>query len=412
MARGRPGKQAGWRRAAVEAPALPALRRPWYKNGVENDPVELLRALVSIDSVNPDLVPGARGEGEIGRFVADWLRARALEVHVEDTARPGRPNVVAVARGSGGGRSLLLNSHMDTVGVTGMKDPFGSLQSGGRLYGRGAMDTKAALAAFMSAAADAVPLGLPGDLILTAVVDEEYASVGTEAVVKRWKADAAIVGEPTGLEIVTAHKGFAWFEIETRGVAAHGSRPDVGVDAISKMGKVLVEIEQAAARLMKSRPHRILGPGSMHASLIQGGQELSSYPAVCRLGIERRTLPGENLDAIEAELREAIAKIGRTDPAFTATLRRVFTREPLEVPWSEPVVETLKKAVATVTGAAPVLAGMGAWMDSALLSAAGIPTVIFGPRGDGLHGETEWVDLESLAACRNVILEAIRSFCR
>jgi acetylornithine deacetylase len=378
---------------------------------VKNDPLELLKALVSIDSVNPDLVPGARGEGEIARYAADWLRARALEVNVEDTGRPGRPNVVAVARGSGGGRSLILNSHMDTVGVAGMKDPFRPIVREGRLYGRGAMDTKAALAAFMTVAADAGKLGLRGDVILTAVMDEEYASAGTEAVVKKWKADAAIVGEPTGLEIVTAHKGFAWFEIETHGTAAHGSRPDVGVDAISKMGKVLVEIEAAAARLMKSRPHRTLGPGSMHASLIQGGQELSSYPALCQLGIERRTLPGEDVDKIEAELRDILEEIGRTDPAFTATLRRVFARNPLEVPWSEPIVETLKKAVTAVTGATAILSGMGGWMDSALLSAAGIPAVIFGPRGEGLHGEIEWVDLASLTACREITLAAIKEFC-
>jgi acetylornithine deacetylase len=378
---------------------------------VKNDPFELLRELVSIDSVNPDLVPGARGEGEIARFAEAWLRERALEVHVEDSGRPGRPNVVAVARGSGGGRSLILNSHMDTVGVAGMRDPFQPVQRGGRLYGRGAMDTKAALSAFMAVTADAQGLALRGDVILTAVADEEFASAGTEAVVRKWKADAAIVGEPTGLEIVTAHKGFAWFEIETHGTAAHGSRPDVGVDAISKMGKVLVQIEDAAARLMKSPSHRILGPGSMHASLIQGGQELSSYPALCRLGIERRTLPGEDLDTVEAELKGILMKIGKADPTFSATLRRVFTRDPLEVSWSEPVVDALKRAVTGVTGDTAILSGMGAWMDSALLSAAGIPAVIFGPRGEGLHGETEWVDLASVAACREITLAAVRDFC-
>ena len=379
---------------------------------MENDLLELLEALLSIDSVNPDLVPGARGEGEIAGFVAEWLRARGLEVHVEDTARPGRPNVVAVARGTGGGRSLILNSHMDTVGVAGMQEPFRPVVRDGRLYGRGAIDTKAALAAFMAVTADAARLGLRGDLILTAVVDEEYASAGTEAVVKKWKADAAIVGEPTGLEIVTAHKGFAWFEIETRGVAAHGSRPDLGVDAIAKMGKVLVEIEEAAARLMKSRSHRMLGHASLHASLITGGQELSSYPALCRLGIERRTLPGEDFDEIEAELRALLEKIRRADPSFSATLRRAFTRDPLEVPWSEPVVDTLKRAVAAKTGAPAILSGMGGWMDSALLSAAGIPTVIFGPRGEGLHAETEWVDLASAVACREIVLAAVKDFCR
>jgi acetylornithine deacetylase len=379
---------------------------------MKGDCVGLLTRLVSIDSVNPDLVPGARGEGEIAAFVADWLRARGLEVHVEDSGRNGRPNVVAVSRGTGGGRSLMLNAHMDTVGVAGMESPFQATVRDGRLFGRGAMDTKAALAAFMVALAEARDRSLRGDVILTAVVDEEYASAGTEAVVKSWKADAAIVGEPTGLQIVTAHKGFAWFEIETRGVAAHGSRPDVGVDAIAKMGKVLVAIGEMADQLFTSRGHRVLGPGSIHASLIQGGQELSSYPASCRLGIERRTTPGESVDAIEKDLQERLDRIRATDRAFDATLRRVFTREPFEARDGEQIVETAKRQVQSITKAAPVLTGMGAWMDSALLAAAGIPPVVLGPEGRGLHGEVEWVDLESVRACSAIALAMIEDFCR
>jgi len=379
---------------------------------VKNDCVELLGGLVAIDSVNPDLVPGAKGEGEIAAFVADWLGRRGLEVHVEDSGRMDRPNVVAVARGTGGGRSLMLNAHMDTVGVAGMQGPFQPAIRDGRLYGRGAMDTKAALAAFMVALAEAKELPLRGDAILTAVVDEEYASAGTEAVVKKWKADAAVVGEPTGLQIVTAHKGFVWFEIETHGVAAHGSRPDIGVDAIAKMGRVLVAIGELANRLLKSRAHAILGPGSIHASLIQGGQELSSYPASCRLGIERRTIPNESIDAIENDLRLRLDRIAREDPGFKATLRRLFTREPYEARGDAPIVELAKCHVEAVTKEAPVLSGMSAWMDSALIAAAGIPAVILGPYGMGLHGETEWVDLESVRACSAVALGMIEDFCR
>jgi acetylornithine deacetylase len=378
---------------------------------VKNDCVELLAALVSIDSVNPDLVPGAKGEGEIAAFVADWLGRRGLEVHVEDSGRNGRPNVVAVARGAGGGRSLMLNAHMDTVGVSGMQSPFLPEIRDGRLFGRGAMDTKAALAAFMVALAEAREMPLRGDALLTAVVDEEYASAGTEAVVKKWKADAAVVGEPTGLQIVTAHKGFVWFEVETRGVAAHGSRPDVGVDAIAKMGKVLVAIDEMAEGLLKSRAHVILGPGSIHASLIQGGQELSSYPASCRLGIERRTIPEESIDSIENELRLTLDRIAREDSGFTATLRRLFSREPFEARRDEPVVELAKRHVEAVTKKPAVLSGMSAWMDSALITAAGIPAVIFGPYGTGLHGETEWVDLESVRACSAVAVGMIEDFC-
>ncbi len=371
----------------------------------------LLAELVSIDSVNPDLVPGARGEGEIGVFVAGWLRTRGLDVHVDQTGREGRPNVVAVARGTGGGRSLMLNAHMDTVGVAGMTGPFRPVVRGGRLHGRGSMDTKAALAAFMSATAGAAERGLRGDVILTAVVDEEYASAGTEAVVRKWKADAAIVGEPSGLQIVAEHKGFIWFEIETFGVAAHGSLPGIGVDAIAKMGRVLAGIDAMAARLSSAPGHATLGPGSIHASLIQGGQELSSYPASCRVGIERRTIPGEMPDAIEAELRAMLASIGGEDPRFRCTLKRLFAREPMEARKDSPIVLALARSVKRVTGAEPVFSGMSGWLDSALLSAAGIPTVVLGPAGEGLHGADEWVDLASVQSCRDIIGRTIEEFC-
>ncbi|MGA2976769.1 MAG: ArgE/DapE family deacylase [Spirochaetia bacterium] len=372
----------------------------------------LLSKLVSIDSVNPDLVPGARGEGEIAACVAEWLRERGLEVHVEESGKPGRPNVVAIARGAGGGKALMLNAHMDTVGTAGMKAPFSAEIRGGRLYGRGAIDTKAALAAFMSATADARQAGLRGDVILTAVVDEEYASAGTEAIVKKWPADAAIVGEPTGLDIVTEHKGFAWFEIETKGVAAHGSLPKKGVDAIVKMGKVLAAIDEMSERLSAGAPHRTLGTGSIHASLIQGGQELSSYPGSCRLSIERRTIPGENVAEIEKELRAVLNQLARNDPDFKATLRMTFSRESLETSRDSHIAVVLSRQIKSITGRDAVFSGMSGWLDSALLAAAGIPTVVLGPGGEGLHGETEWVDLESLHLCREIVLTAIKDFCR
>jgi acetylornithine deacetylase len=301
---------------------------------------------------------------------------------------------------------------MDTVGVAGMRRPFQPEVRGGRLYGRGAMDTKGALAAFMSAAAAARGMALRGDVIVTAVADEEYASAGTEAVVREWKADAAIVGEPTGLEIVTEHKGFAWFEIEITGVAAHGSLPDAGVDAIVKMGRVLVALDEAAAALRRGPAHRSLGTGSMHASLIRGGQELSSYPGSCVLGIERRTIPGEDVDEIERGLRAILDRLSREDPALKARLSRTFVRYPLEAPRDAPIVMELARHVRAVTGHEAVFAGMSGWLDSALLSAAGIPTVVLGPVGEGLHGATEWVDLASVRACRDIITATIGAFCR
>ena len=376
-----------------------------------SETTELLRQLVAIDSVNPDLVPGGAGERNIARFVAEWLKRAGLEVIVDEVA-PGRPNVVGIARGSGGGRSLLLNAHMDTVGVTGMQRPHDPFIENNRLYGRGAYDMKGGLAAIMMAGAAARRRGLRGDVIVTAVVDEEFASIGTEAIVRRWRADAAIVTEPTELDICTAHKGFAWFTINTKGVAAHGSRPDLGVDAIVKMGKVLVGLEELDLALRSASPHRLLGTGSVHASLIEGGQELSSYPERCTLGIERRTIPGENTRRIEAELPAIFARIAAHDPTFQASVTTGLTREPFEVSLQEPVAQTLLRQARRRLGREIAEVGGTGWMDSALLAAAGIPTVIFGPGGAGAHAVVEWSDLTQVEQCAEILAAVAEDFCQ
>lgn len=229
--------------------------------------IELLRQLVAIDSINPDLVPGGAGEEKIARFIADWFERAGFEV-VWDEPAPGRPNVIGIVRGTGGGRSLLLNAHMDTVGIVSMDRPHDPFIQDKRLYGRGAYDMKGGLAAIMAAGVTAKKSALRGDVIITAVADEEFASIGTASIIKNWTADAAIVTEPTELNICTAHKGFVWLDIETEGIAAHGSRPDLGVDAIVKMGKVLLGIEELDSFLRSTPSHRLLESGSVHASLI------------------------------------------------------------------------------------------------------------------------------------------------
>src|SRR5438093_1735124 len=258
--------------------------------------VELVCELVAIDSVNPSLVPGGVGEGEVAALIANWSGAAGLEVEViEET--PGRPSVLARARGAGGGRSLMLCGHIDTVGVDGMRDPHRPLVDGDRLYGRGTYDMKAGVAAALIAAWDAVRLGLAGDVVVAAVADEEHASLGIQEVLRAFRPDAAIVTEPTELAVVVAHRGFVWSEVEVTGRASHGSRPRLGIDAIAKIGRVLTELE-ALDTALAARTHRLLGHGSVHASMIRGGTELSTYPAHCVLGLERRTLPGETAAAI------------------------------------------------------------------------------------------------------------------
>jgi acetylornithine deacetylase len=354
--------------------------------------VELASRLVAIDSVNPALVSGGAGERAAAAYVADWCSERGLEV---DVVGDERPSVIARRRGSGGGRSLLLNGHLDTVGVAGMTAPFEPRVEDGRLYGRGAYDMKGALAAVLVAAAETT--GLRGDVIVTAVADEELASVGTEAVLERVHADAAIVVEPTELEVAVAHRGFVGFEVETAGVAAHGSRPDLGEDAIVKMGPILVALEQLDTRLQNGRRHPLTGTGAIHASMIEGGQEMSSFPARCVLLGERRTIPGESVGDVERELHEL---------AGAAAVRIVASREPFEAPVDDPFVDLVRRAadVGNVVGA-PF------WTDAALVAEVGIPTVLFGPAGEGAHAEVEWVDLASLERLREVVVQVAIEWC-
>jgi acetylornithine deacetylase len=374
------------------------------------DLAALTAELVAIDSTNPDLVPGGAGEAKIARFVAGWLEGAGLDVELHELG-PGRANVIAVARGSGGGRSLMLNAHMDVVGAGGMPEPWTPRIDGTRLYGRGAYDMKASLAAIMLAGREAAGLQLRGDVIVTAVADEEFASIGVQDVVRRMGADAAIVTEPTGLDLCVAHKGFVWLEVETRGVASHGSLPEVGVDAIAKMGPVLTELAALDGELRSRSGHPLVGPASIHASLIQGGQELSTYPARCLLSIERRTIPGETIDEVEGQITFILEGAAAADAAFQAEQRTLLVRDPFGVDLGQPIVDFARRHLPRATGSKPKIVGAGGWMDSAFLAAAGIPTVIFGPDGEGAHADVEWVDLASATRSADALLGIIAEFC-
>jgi acetylornithine deacetylase len=369
----------------------------------------LIADLVAVDSINPDLVPGGAGEGAVARFIASWLDAAGLEVHL-DEALPGRPNVIARAPGRGGGRTLLLNGHSDTVGVAGMAAPHRPVVDGGRLYGRGAYDMKAGLAACMLAIAEARRRELRGDLLFTAVIDEENAGLGTLDVAARYGADAALIAEPTELALVTAHKGFVWLDVAVQGHAAHGSTPGA-LDAIAKMGAVLVELDALNRRLLAGPRHPLLGTGTVHASLIEGGQERSSYAERCLLAVERRTVPGETPEGAEAELAAIVARLAAEDPELQATVRLGLHRAPMETPADGLLPALLRRHGAEVVGREPPVVGMPYWTDAASLAEAGIPTVLFGPSGAGAHALVEWVDLESVRQCATIYGRVIAEFC-
>jgi len=370
---------------------------------------ELTAALIAIDSVNPSLVPGGAGEAVIARWVAGWARENGLDAEMHE-ATPGRPSVVVRARGTGGGRTLLLCGHLDTVNVEGMDAPHTPRLDGDRLHGRGGYDMKAGVAAALLACREAAGLRLAGDVVVAAVADEEHASLGVQEILRSVTADAAIVTEPTELEVVVAHKGFVWIEIEVVGLAAHGSRPHLGVDAIVQAGPVLTaigELDQALA----DRAHPRLGRGSVHASLISGGVELSSYPERCVIGLERRTLPGETGAAVEAEIAAILSRCRAADPAFRATQRTLLVREPFEVEPQADVVRAVQAAGAAVLGEAPALGGASYWADAAFIAAAGIPTVMFGPVGEGAHAVEEWVSVDSTVAVARTLTAVAARFC-
>ena len=371
--------------------------------------VELLSELVRIDSVNPELVSGGAGEAEVAAFAATWARGKGLEVNVVE-ATPGRPSVLVRARGTGGGRTLLLCGHLDTVTVAGMRHPHEPRVEGDRLYGRGAYDMKAGVAAALLACVEAARLELRGDVVVAAVADEEHRSLGVQEALRSVSADAAIVTEPTDLQVVVAHKGFVWAQVEVAGLAAHGSLSQVGVDAIVKTGSILVALNQLDAAL-GSRSHPLLGRGSVHASTIEGGHELSSYPARCVLGLERRTLPGESGEDVERELAALLEACRAADPELEATQHTLLVREPFEIERDAEIVELAVSAATGVLGRPPAIGGASFWADSAFIATAGIPTVLFGPGGEGAHAIEEWVSLSDTDAVRRTLTAVAARVC-
>jgi len=365
--------------------------------------LRVLQDLVRIDSVNPRLVPGAAGEAAIADYVAVRLSELGMTV-ARHEPEAGRVSVVGRLKGCRPGPTVMLNAHADTVAVDEMEAPFSGEFRDGRVYGRGAFDMKGGLAAMLGGAKALSDAGCPhaGELLVAAVADEEYASLGTADLLGRYAVDAAIVTEPTALDLCLAHKGFIWFEITTRGRAAHGSRFDLGIDANMHMGRVLADLDVLEQGLRVRAPHPLVGPPSLHASMIAGGTGLSTYSASCVLRVERRTVPGERTERVIEDLEDILHRQAGRDASFDAGLTVTLVREPFEVPAGAAIVRAAAAAVREVRGFEPACIGQTPWMDSALLAAAGIETLVLGGSGAGAHSREEWADVRSvmdLAQC-------------
>ncbi|XWW94939.1 hypothetical protein V2A60_002889 [Cordyceps javanica] len=379
----------------------------------DEDPVDLTRALVGINSANPALGshPGP-GETEIAKFICSWFEHRDIDAHWVEPVK-GRPSVVAVVKGRGGGKRLLLNGHIDTVTLEGYDgDPLDPRIDNGKLYGRGSADMKSGVAAQMVTAANVKKRQLAGDVVVTTVADEEFKSLGTVNVLEAgWRADAAIVSECTDMAVVRSHKGFVWLEIDVHGVAAHGSRPDLGYDAIAKSGHVLVELDRYSEQLQRRKADPVVGPPSAHASLIRGGEEVSSYPAKCTITLERRTVPGESPTLVEREIRDILDRVAAATPGFRYDVRVTFHRPPFHMAEDAPLTQLVWKHAKSVTRGEPAIGGAPFWTDCALLLEAGIPSILFGPRGEGFHAKDEFVYTDSIVQTAQILTQLAEEFC-
>jgi acetylornithine deacetylase len=374
--------------------------------------IKTLRDLVSINSINPSLDKNGNGEEEIGLYIWNTLKSMQVESEII-LLSPKRVNVIGTLRGSSTGKSLMINAHMDTVGVEGMDEPFSATIHNGKLYGRGAYDMKGSIAA-MFGIAKAIKdkkIILHGDVLLTFVADEEYESIGTCDVLRHYKTNAAIVTEPTDLRICIGHRGFGVYKIKTKGKIAHGGLQQEGIDANTKMGLLLAELDKLANKIAIEKIHPLCGRASLHVPLIEGGQSLFIYSGECTIQVERRTLPGEREDDILRELNEIIDIVSTRDKNFHAEIEPFLWRDPYEVSKDADIVKALTRSATKVIGTESSYIGHSWWEDSALIGREGINTVIIGPRGAGIHQQVEWVEIQSVFDLSNILYETIVDYC-
>ncbi|MEO6865398.1 MAG: ArgE/DapE family deacylase [Gemmatimonadaceae bacterium] len=374
---------------------------------------ELTATLIGFDSRNPSLVHGAPGEHHVALFLAHLLETWGFHVQLQEVTGD-RFNVVARAgRASAESRSLMLNGHMDVVGVDGMTHPpFTSRIIDDNMYGRGSADMKGGIAAMCVAARDAIKVGIDGEIVIALVVDEEYESLGTRALIASGvHADAAIITEPTRLALCPAHRGFVWVRLDVHGRAAHGSRYDLGIDAITHAALIIAELDRVQRRTLQQRTHPLLGRGSLHMSMISGGTGLSTYPDLCSVEIERRTLPGETARTFLDELAAATAMVRNTHPDLNVDVSLITSQSASDVSRDAPIMVEMLEALDRERLPARV-EGLSAWTDSALLNEAGIPTICFGPGDIALaHSATEYVPVMELDAATRVLTRFVSSWC-
>jgi len=368
---------------------------------------KLLAELIALPSVNPAFLPSRHplaGEQRVADFLAATAAQAGLEVEFQKVL-PGRSNVIARLLPKNKIRqTILLAPHLDTVGADGTK--FIPQRKNGRLHGRGACDTKGSVAAMFSALCElAHSKSRPSEteIVFAGMIDEEQAQAGSRALVASgFKAALAIVGEPTKLQVVTAHKGSLWLQLETRGKAAHGATPHLGKNAVHEMARVVDVLETDYATRLKKRNHKLLGTGTVNVGKISGGTQPNIVPDSCVISIDRRTLPGETDAGVRREISELLRAKKLNVKISSAKLAPAL---PLETDLKLPLVRQFFRSVNQTR---PV--GVDYFCDAAVLAAGGMPSVVFGP-GDIAQAHTvdEWISLAALERGKNLLLAFLKS---
>jgi acetylornithine deacetylase/succinyl-diaminopimelate desuccinylase family protein len=373
-----------------------------------NRPTKLLRELIALPSVNPAFLPAndpRAGEQRVADFLANTAAHNGLDVELHEVS-PGRSNVLARLAASRKARQrILLAPHLDTVGgeSVGLFDP---RERNGRLHGRGACDAKGSVAAMLSALIElAGSRQRPGhtEIVLAGLVDEENGQCGSRALTtKGFRADLAIVGEPTRLQAVTAHKGDLWLQLESRGRAAHGSQPELGINAVHEMSRIVDFLQTTYAALLRQRKHPLLGSPTISVGTIRGGSQPNIVPDHCRISIDRRTIPGETEPGVRREIKSLLQQ--HQLQANFLNIRNA----PCPALETNPGVPLVKQFLAQVGQTRPI--GVHYFCDAAVLASGGIPSVVFGP-GDiaQAHTADEWISLRQLEEGTRILVRFLLS---
>lgn len=373
---------------------------------------ELLDALVRIDSVTPWLIPGGAGEGEVARYMQQWLSEAGLTADIEEV-EPGRPNVLAWLHGSAPGPTICLTAHTDTVGYAIWQDrALEPVIEGDRMIGIGVADDKGGCAAAMLAVRELVRTGaeLAGNVLVALVADEEGVSIGMEHLVANHagEIDLAINLEPDGSHTIFGeHQGFGWIDIVVHGRPAHGSAPEKGVDAIVHMAEVITRLHRLDETRWKPHPDPKNGRTVFHTGTIHGGTDYATYPSEVVLGIEIGTQPGETLADRVADIEAIFDEVRAVEPQFQGEVRVRLDRHPFTGSGNEDLLSAIVDATEQVHGTASTVTGLNAWTDAALLQSAGIPTVLFGPEGGNYHAADEWVSISDVVASAEILRRSV-----